>query len=126
MAAKDVKFDTDARTRMLRGVNILALLTLALDKTVNSDLYALPALVTVHGVVAADGGSDLTILALLEELLELLGIASGRAGRSVATIAKEVDVDVRDTLLLGGLEESLEVVDVRVDTTVGDLRNKCR
>ena len=24
MAAKDVKFDTDARNRMLRGVNILA------------------------------------------------------------------------------------------------------
>ena len=24
MAAKDVKFDTDARNRMLRGVNVLA------------------------------------------------------------------------------------------------------
>lgn len=107
---------------LLNGGNeVLALLTLTLDEAVNGDLYTLPALVTVHGVVAADDGGDLTVLALVEELLELLGVASSRARGSVTTITEEVDVNVRDALLFCGLKKGLEVVNVGVDTTVGNL-----
>ena len=101
--------------------DILALLALTLDKALDSDLDALPTLVTVHRVVAADDSRDLAVLLLLEELEQVLRVAGSRAGRGVATVTEEVDENVWDALLLGGLKESLEVVDVRVDTTVGDL-----
>ena len=101
--------------------NIFALLALALDETVDGDLDALPAFVAVHRVVAADDGRDRAILLLLEECGEVARVPGGRARRSVAPVAEEVDVDVWDALLLGRLEESLQVVDVRVDTTIRNL-----
>ena len=101
--------------------DILTLLALALDETIDSDLDALPTLVTVHRVVAANNGGDLAILLLLQELLELLCVAGGRARSGIATVAEKVDINVGNLLLLRCLEEGEEVADVGVDTAVGDL-----
>jgi hypothetical protein len=51
-------------------------------------------------------------------LQESLHVAGSRLGVSVATITEEVDVDLGHANLLGHLEKSEKVVDVRVHTTV--------
>ena len=100
---------------------VFALLPFALDETVDRDLDTLPTLVTVHGVVATNDGGDLAVFLLLQEGEEVLRVSRGGAGGCVATVAEKVDIDVGDFLLLRGLEERVEVVDVGVYTTVRDL-----
>jgi hypothetical protein len=51
---------------------------------------------------------------------ESLHVASSRLGVSVAAVTEEVDVDLGHANLLGYLEKSEQVVDVRVNTTVRD------
>jgi hypothetical protein len=53
-------------------------------------------------------------------LEESLHVASSRLGVSVAAVTEEVDVDLGHANLLGHLEQSEQVVDVRVNTTVRD------
>jgi hypothetical protein len=96
-------------------------LAFALHEPVHGDRDALPTLVAVHRVVPASDARYLADADLAEERGEVLRIARGGLGRGVAAVAKEVDVDVRDTLLLRGLEERLQVVDVRVHAAVGNL-----
>ena len=100
---------------------ILALLALALDQAVHCDLDALPALVPVHCVVATDDRRDLANLLFLNERNKVLHVPRRGAGRGVATVAKEVDVDVLETDLLRGLEERVQVGDMRVNATIRDL-----
>jgi len=103
----------------LHGVG--GLLALAADETVDGDLDTLPTLIAIHGIVTtADGGNSTEVnrLGLLEELLH---VAGSRAGGGVTTITEEVDVDLRDLGFLGGIQKCKEVVDVTVDSTVGDL-----
>ena len=97
------------------------LFLLALDEAVNCDLDTLPALVAVHGVVATDNGRDLADLLLVNERKQVLHVSRSGARGSVATIAKEVDVDLLEADFLGGLEQCVEVGYVRVHTTVGNL-----
>jgi hypothetical protein len=97
---------------------VIGLGALALDESIDGHLDAVPALVTVHGVVAANKSDELANANLLDSLKELLDVLVGRLGSSVAAVAEGVDVDVLDALLLGGTEEGEEVGDVRVNTAV--------
>jgi hypothetical protein len=105
--------------RGLKGLDgVLGVLALVVHEGVNSDLDAVPALVAVHGVVAANEGDELTGTNLLGSVKEVLDVLGRRLGGSVTAVAERVDVDVRDTSLLSGTDEGEEVVDVRVHTTV--------
>lgn len=94
---------SDGSDGVLRG------LTLAVAQTLEGNLDSLPALVTVHGKVSADDGGDLTNLELLHGFDKLLHVVGARLGVGVTAITKEVDEDLGDVVLLGGLEEGVEV-----------------
>ena len=100
--------------------SILTDIALAVNETVNSNLDTLPTLVTVHGVVATDDGSELTNTVLLHEVEELLAVAGSRPGGSVTTVTEEVNINLRNLVGLGDLEELEQVVHVGVNATVGD------
>jgi hypothetical protein len=103
----------------LNGVR--GLLANAADKTIDSNLDSLPTLIAVHGVVAASDGGQLSKVNLVQLVEQLLHVSSGGAGGGVATVAKEVDEDLGDLGLLGGIKQGEEVVHVTVDTTIRDL-----
>ncbi|KAG9527173.1 phosphoglycerate mutase 2, partial [Aureobasidium melanogenum] len=96
------------------------LLALALDNAVHGLLDAVPALVTVHGVVTTDNSGDLAEAELVGVVEDGLHMAGARLGVGVTAVAEEVDVDLGHADLLGDLEQSEEVVDVRVDTAIRD------
>lgn len=106
----------------LDGVGTL--LTHAKDETLQSNLVSLPSLITIHSVVAADHRRDLSNTDLLNGSEKLLHVASTGLGISITTVAKEVDIDLGDAGLLGGLEESIEMCLLRVlcqnNWSVGD------
>jgi len=86
------------------GDGVFALRALAPHEPIHRDLYALPALVAVHRVVAPDYSRERPVLLLCHEIEQVLAVARGRARRGVAAVADEVHVGVWDTLLLRGLE----------------------
>lgn len=71
-----------------------------------------PSLITVHGVVSPDDGSEFTVPEFLGEFFELFEVDSSGAGCSVTTVAQEMDVGVWDALLFGGFGEGKEMCDV--------------
>jgi len=84
------------------------------DDCVEGSLRPLPALVSVHGVVAARDGGDL----LLRQLGE---IVDGRVRRDVSAVGEGVDERaLLHALPPRQLEERPQVVDVRMDAAVGD------
>jgi len=97
-----------------------ALLALSADDTLHTQLDAVPALVAVHDIVASDDGGDLANADLLGLVEQLLHVTRAALGVRVAAVAEEVDEDLRHLHLLGDLEQADQVVDVRVDTAVGD------
>lgn len=96
------------------GDRVTALLTLTKNQTLEGELDSLPPLVTVHGVVTTDNGGQLADTELLDGVQQLLQIAGARLGVGVTAIAEEVDVDLGNLVLLGGLEESIQVLLLRV------------
>ena len=112
---------TTAGVGVLDGLDgVSGLLALAEDETLEGNLDAVPALIAVHGIVAADDGGDLADADLLDGVLEFLHVAGGRLGVGVAAVAEEVDEDLGHAGLLGGLEERVEVGLLGVDAAVGD------
>lgn len=101
--------------------DVFILLSFALDEAINSNLDAFPAFVTVHGVVTSNDGCNLAELFLLDEVKEVLCIPSGRSRGGVTAVAKKVNVDMGNLLLLGCLQECAKVMDMGVDTAIGDL-----
>lgn len=93
----------DGSDRVLRG------LTLTEDKTLKGNLKTVPTLVAVHSEVSADNGTDFTNANLLDVVDELLHVASTGLGVGVTAITEEVDDNLGHTVLLGGLEEGVEV-----------------
>lgn len=108
---------------LLDGSNrVLRCFALALDQTLGGDLDPLPSLVTIHSVVPTNDGDKLSNLLLLNEVEEFFRILGRRTGSGVTTIAEEVDVDVWDFELFRGLEESKEMMDMGMDSTIRDLQ----
>ena len=109
-------------SRLDGGNRIIRCLTLALDQTLGGNLDPLPSLVTIHGVIPADDGNELSDLLLLDEIEEFLRILGGGTGSGVTTIAEEVDVDVWNLELLCGLKKRIQVGVVGVHASIGDLQ----
>ena len=84
-------------------------LSFTLDQKVVSHLYALPTLVAVHGVEAADDRGD-GASALGAVVGELLNEALTAAGVGITAVHKAVDKGVADAILLRDVAEREEVV----------------
>ena len=89
---------------------ITTLLTIAQDHTLHGDLNSLPSLITVHGIVSTNNCCNLANSDLLGLLQQLLHVSSSRLGVGVSPVTKEMDVDMRDSDVLGNSQESVEVV----------------
>lgn len=86
---------------------VVALLALAKDQALKSNLVSLPPLVAVHGVVPADNGGDLANANFLDCRLQLLHVCSTGLGVCIATIAEEMDEDLGYAGRLGSPEERI-------------------
>jgi hypothetical protein len=96
---------------LLDGLDgIGALLSLAQNHALQGDLDSLPALVAVHGPVTTDNGGDLANAELVELADKLLHVSGTRLGVGVAAVAEEVDVHLGNLVLLGRLQQSVQVV----------------
>jgi len=95
-----------------------AVLTLPSNQTLHTNLDTLPALVTVHDVVTANDSGNITKANLLGLVKQLLHVQNGALGVGITTVAEEVNEDLGDLHLLGEVEQSEQMSDVGVDTTV--------
>ena len=102
------------------GVGVRAALGLAVDHGVEGLALALPALVAVHGVVAAVDGGHLAHAVLAHLLFELRDIAGAGSGRRVAAVHEGVDEDALQAVLARRAQQRIEVILVRVNAAVGD------
>lgn len=93
---------------------VFAGLALAQNEALESDLDALPSLIAVHGVVSANNGGNLAKAKLLDEVDQLLHVTGTGLGVGITAVAEEVDEDLGDIVLLGGLEEGVQVLLLRV------------
>lgn len=91
------------------GNRVFSGLALTQDHTLQGKLDSLPALITVHGVVAANDGGNLAKANLGKSLDKLLHVGSAGLGVGVTAIAEEVDEDLGNAVLLGSLDEGVEV-----------------
>ena len=96
----------------------MALVAAAEHDGVPRELVALPALVAIHGKVAADDGGDLGHAAGLAGDEGEVIRAAGRRG--VAAIGDGVDEDVGHARVVRGFDERDEVILVAVHAAIGD------
>lgn len=95
---------------LLDGLDrVVALLALAEDHALERDLVPLPPLIAVHGVVPTNNGGDLANADLLDCGQQLLHVTGARLGVRITAITKEVDEDLGDPVLLGGLEQGIQM-----------------
>ncbi len=102
------------------GVGVGAAFGFAVDHGVEGLELALPALVAVHGVVAAVDGGDFADAVLAHLLFELGDVARAGGGAGVAAVHEGVDEDALKAVLAGSAKEGVEVLLVGVDAAVGD------
>ena len=101
--------------------DVCGLFTYAINKAFDSNFDALPTLVTIHGIVAADYSSQFTVRFFLHKQKQIFGVALRRRGSGVTSVTKEVNISVGDTRFLGCLEEGFEMADMRVNTSIRNL-----
>ena len=82
-------------------------------------LHALPALVTIHGVVASHHRGDPAHAQLGAFVLQLLHEALAAGGGHVPPVQEAVDIHLRQPLVLGHLQQGEQVLDVGVYAAVG-------
>ena len=92
----------------------------AMNQRAVGQLDALPAIVAVHRVVAADERGDFADLQLAHFLLELAHEVAAAVRRSVAAVHEAVDENFLDLLLLGQFEQREEMRDVGVHAAVAE------
>ena len=93
---------------------------LAVDHGVVGLLHPVPALVPVHGVVAAHDGGDLAHADLGAVADGLLHKAQAGAGGHVPPVQEGVDIDLLQPLALGHPQQGVKVLDVGVDAAVAE------
>ena len=81
---------------------------------------AIPAIVAVHGIVAADDGGDLADAVLAHFLFERLQKIDAAVGRGVAAVYEAVNEDARDFIFAGHAQQSIEMLDVGVHAAVAE------
>ena len=99
----------------------LSVLSFSLHQTVHGDCDSFPALVTIHCIVPAHNGRQLAVTFLIDEVKQILAVASGRAWSCITPVREKVHVGVRNTNLLSGFQQGVEVSYVRVYSAVRDL-----
>ncbi|MNC29076.1 hypothetical protein D3C75_773130 [compost metagenome] len=82
-------------------------------------LHALPALVTVHGIITALDSSDVANTQLLSLGNQLLHVLLGAVRRNVAAVQERMDVHFLQIFLLGQLQKCEQVRNVAVHAAVG-------
>ena len=92
----------------------------AVDDQVVGGADAVPAVVAVHGVVAADQAGDAALAELGEGGVEQFDGGLGAAWRGVAAVEEGVQVDLLGAALRGQLGHGDQVVLVAVHATVGE------
>src|SRR6266481_51957 len=92
----------------------------AVDEGAVGEFDALPAVVTVHRVIAADEGGDFADAEFAHSLLELADEVAAAVGWRVAAVHETVDEDLFDFPLLGHFKKSEKVVDVRMHAAVAE------
>src|ERR1700761_4133271 len=90
-----------------------------MDESAVGALDALPAIVAIHGVVAAGHGGDLAA-ELAELLFEPRDVVDAAVGRRVAAVHETVDENFFNFGFAREFEKREEVVDVRVHAAVAD------
>ena len=83
-------------------------------------LDALPAIVAVHGVVAADDGGNLADAVFAHFLFERAQEIDAAIGRGVAAVHEAVDENARDFIFAGHAQQRVEMFDVRVDAAIAE------
>ena len=101
-----------------RGDGIGGLVAFAHDHRTVGFFDTIPAIVTVHGIVAAHDRGNLADTDFLELGLEFLGKALGRIRRNIAAVKEAVDIDIFQSLALGQLDQGIQVGVVAVDAAV--------
>ena len=97
--------------------HVVALATLAMHELVVGQTDALPALVAVHGIVAAsDSCHHAGTLGAM--LLELCHKALAALGVGVATVHKAVDIHLAKPILLGDVAQRKKVVERTMNATI--------
>src|SRR5260370_4333099 len=92
----------------------------AVDDGAIGEFDALPAIVAVHGVIAADQGGNLPDAEFTTFLLELAHEIAAAARRRVAAVHEAVDENVFHLLLLGHFEQREEMMDVGVHAAIAE------
>ena len=78
----------------------------------------IPAIVAIHGIVAAHDRGNLADSDLLELCFQFLGKTFGRIRRDIAAVKEAVDIDIFQSLALGQLDQGIQVGVVAVDAAV--------
>ena len=116
------------RVALIRGLNrgarcVGAHLTAPEHDGIPGEFVAIPALVAVHGIVAADDGGDFGT-AGFEVGFQLCQVTSAARGRGVAAIGDGVDHEVLHTRGFCGIAECHELVLMRMHAAIADEAEK--
>ena len=76
---------------------------------------AFPALVAVHGIVAAADGGDFTDAEFCALVFQFLEVFAGTAGQYVAAVEEGVDVDFLQAIALRHFQKTIEMLFTAVD-----------
>jgi hypothetical protein len=84
------------------------------------ELDALPTIVAIHRIVAANHGGNFADAELAHFLPQLLDEFATAVRRSIAAVHEAVDKNVFDSLPFGEFEEREKMLDVRVNAAVAE------
>ena len=84
------------------------------------EFHALPAIVTVHGIVAANKCRDFSDSQLAHFLLQLADVVAAAVRRRVAPIHEAVHKNFFDFLLLGHFQQRKQMLDVRMHAAIAE------
>ena len=101
----------------VHGIGVVV--SLAVHHGVVGHLHPLPALVTVHGVVAAHDRGDLAHAQLRTLVRQRLDEALAAGGGHIAPVQEAVEIHALKALVLGHPHQRVQVVDMGVYAAVG-------
>ena len=93
---------------------------MAIEKKIVGEPDAFPALVAIHGIVAANDGGDAGLGDFGDGLFEGAEEMATGGGGDVASVGDGVDEKFRGAGLAGDFKEGEKVFEMGVDATIGD------
>ena len=95
------------------------MLTDAFCQCVIGTLYTLPAIITIHRVIAASHGCNLSNTNLIALLLQLFQELQTGSRRSITAIHKAMHIDILQTVSLRQLQQGIQMRIVAVHAAIG-------